>query len=170
MLFSLNATITDWVNWTTIAANIATVLGVIGIAITLKIFLRNRVSTKSCRIQIDVVGVSIHDSDSDDLRVNIDLLNFTDKQFFIYEIIFSFAGKEFILQKYKCDNRNLIYLDQVKHLFIAPHESLSFFGNLLIPSNTKPPQKAKITIKTTEKTLIYDTRINVPKHILQIYK
>lgn len=156
MLFSLNATISDWVNWTTIAANIATVLGVIGVAITVLVFFKNKVTKKTIQIKITALNTSFFFEEDKRVHLDLDLYNFTNKQFFITTIEFVINDQHATFSELYQPYYNSRYETRdIKNISVIPHEAMTIKGFIDIPDNIKLPEQITVLIGTTEKDLSF---------------
>lgn len=153
--------ITAWVNGTTIAANIATCLGVIGIAITVLLLIKNKVSKNTVQIKVTALNSFIFSEDHKRIYFNIDFYNFTDKQFFIITIEFVIENTHYIFSElYKPDYHSLSWRKrEIKNIGVLQHEAMTIEGFIELERKKILPGKLKVLIGTTEKNLSFCTTV-----------
>ena len=156
MILCSNIDISDWINWTTIAANIATVLGVIGVAITVLVFFKNKVTKKTIQIKITALNTSCFYEENKRVHLDIDLYNFTNKQFFITTIEFVINDQHATFSELYQPYYNSLYETRdIKNISVIPHEAMTIEGFIDIPNNIKLPEQIIVLIGTTEKSLSF---------------
>ena len=159
MILSSTPALTNIVNWTTIAANVATILGIFGLTITVLVFFKNKVSKNTIQVKMTIHRSSIHGTSPINkikrIYLELDLYNFTDKQFFITDIEFTFNTQNlFLLQSYRpFPEINIYYKRKIKNVSVIPHEAMTIEGFIEIPCNVEIPCQVNIRIGTTEKEL-----------------
>lgn len=165
MILSSNIDISDWVNWTTIAANIATVLGVIGVAITVLVFFKNKVTKKTIQIKVTALNSSFFYEENKRVHLEIDLYNFTNKQFFITTIDFVIDDQRATFSElYQPYYNSHWETRNIKNVGVLPHEAMTIEGFIEIPDNIKLPEQITVLIGTTEKNLSFLSPVNKTKY------
>jgi hypothetical protein len=166
VIYLLSVTITDIVNWSTIASNIVTALGVIGAFVAFYAIVKNRLTKKNFTLKATLLRISINDETSDEFSLEIDLQNFTDKEFFITGISFSFDNKKYVLQHLENMAHGRIVTEvETKNVPISAHEALTLYGHLNVPTKTPIPKKCTVVLDTTERKLIYKIPLLVSAHL-----
>lgn len=156
MILCSKIDISDWVNWTTIAANVATFLGVIGVAITVLVFFKNKVTKKTIQIKITALNTSHFYEEDKRVHLDIDLYNFTNTQFFITTIKFNINGQQATFSELYQPHYNSCYETRdIKNIGVLPHQAMTIEGFIDIPDNIKLPELITVQIGTTEKDLSF---------------
>ena len=160
MILISNFNLIDWVNLTTIAANIATVLGVIGVAITVIVFFKNKVTKKTIQIKVTAINTSFFYEENKRVHFEIDLYNFTNKQFFITAIELVISGQHAIFSELYQPYHNAHYETRdIKNIGVLPHEAITISGFIEIPRTIQLPEQITVLIDTTEKNLSFSSPI-----------
>ena len=138
---------------TTIIANIVTILGIVTlISIAIKV-LKNRFSTKTISLLIKQTGdYPNYNTNKRHLAFSIDILNSTNKVFFVTGIIFELDGKNFNLSS---ENKNYPNDNIIRNICISAFEAKTITGWIEIPIYFNLPTTTDLKIKTTIKDLIY---------------
>ena len=145
-----------WLDVTTIIANIVTILGILGLVGIGISLIRNRFSIKTVTVKIKKTGTyTNYNSPSLQQRISIsiDLLNSTDKTFFVTGIIFSFSKCEIDL---KSENKNYPMDNIVRNICIDAFAAKTITGWIEVPKEFKLPDNFSVKIKTTVKDLNYN--------------
>lgn len=142
-------------NWTSLLANIATILGAVSVITAVFVLMKNRLSKRTLKIDFTLINNSILNTDLRTFTFDCDISNFTDKEFFITKIILQIENNDYELQHYKnaaFPHVPLAY--EIKNLPIASHEAKTLRCFIDVPVKTKVPKRAKVKIYSTERNLI----------------
>lgn len=157
--------VVNWVNCTTIAANLATVIGVIGVAITVLVFFKNKVTKKTIQIKVTALTASFPRAENNRINLEIDLYNFTNRQFFITVIEFVINDQHVIFSELYQPYQNAFYETRhIKNIGVLPHEAKTISGFIEVSAKTKLPAQLTVLINTTEKNLSFRVPVRKAKY------
>lgn len=146
--------IQSWINWTSLLANIATILGATSVIFVAISLFRNRISIRKLKIKIKLNELRYHDKTRIRLPIEIDFLNFTDKEFSINRVALMLNQEYFLLEDYVVFS-NIVDNREIKNIFVIPHESLTIAGYFEFANDAKIPNQTQLIIYTTQKKLVY---------------
>ncbi|MCM1437750.1 MAG: hypothetical protein NC131_00870 [Roseburia sp.] len=159
----LLCTIQDWEAWTSIFANIATIIGVTLVVIAIIPLIKNRLSKKTFNIISKIKFKAFAEYGKyDEYECDICFQNYTDKCFHITKLCILMDGKE-----YEIHNRNVVnrynVKEPTKNISVEPYQAFDRTVYVLLPAtienNASKKVKAKLKIYTTRKILLYDIEI-----------
>lgn len=145
-----------WLEWSTLLANVSTIIGVVGIIVIIISIYKNRLTKKTFECNCKILKTE-KTEDSYFVYIDLKLLNFTEKDFFISAITFFYKNQSFILKEFYSPYLNgLMYTRDIKDISVSSHESKTISGHIELPLTEEKNCCLYVELKTTEKTLIYN--------------
>lgn len=151
----------DWVQWTTVFANIATCLTAASAVSAVIYFIINRFTKWTFKAEIFLTAANITKQNVKAIYFNLTFKNRTDKEVSIVGVSIRHKGKECPVFKSSTDTDDIKPEDLLANLSISSHQSATFgglfFGNKELYSKVLP---VELIVETTRKTFTYKKLID----------
>lgn len=121
-------TIEDWVQWTSVFANIATCLTAISAVIAIFYLFRNILTKRKFKTEIFLTSACITNKGMKAITFDLTFKNKTDKSISVMNLLIDYNGKKYQIFKSTTDTTDIKHEDLLANLSISPYESETFGG------------------------------------------
>lgn len=160
-MYLLACNLNDWVQWTTVFANIATCLTAASAVYAVIYLFINRFAKGNFKAEIFLTAANITKQNSKAIYFNLTFKNRTDKEVSVVGISIRYKDKECPVFKSSTDTNDIRPEDLLANLSISSHQSATFgalfFGDKETYSKVLP---IELIVETTRKTFTYKKSID----------
>ena len=143
--------------WLGLFADLATCLTVVSVLIAVIVLSKNRATKRTIRVDFSAKKFGLVQN-SLCLIADIDILNFTDREFFVVSIFLRVKGETFIMQKKELIGNGFIDYVPMKNIPICSHGAVTLSPVFFI-GNVPQSGKATLEVQTTERNFVYSVNL-----------